>query len=395
MAPLLERRGRPVLLVGLPVGTRRGCGGAEPGVVERTDRVRHGRIGPVRRIPVNPRERGSELESAAWTSRVSGSGAGTCATATRPRSPTQRPSWTRSATRPSGSPAASVVTSSPTAPRVLDATERVVVATGILNLWMHEPADVADGHHTLTTAHPGRFLLGIGVSHASLIDRVVARSVRHAAGRDPRVPRRARRHGHTRAARRAGARRTRTEDARPRARPHRGRASLPRHAGALGARARGARPRRAAVARAVGRARDRPGRRTRRCARTHLAIYLTLPNYTETGAGSASTTTTSPTAGATDSSTRSWPGETRPPSRAVCRPTSTQAPTTCASRSCPTVGLHATSGDGSHRRSSICTQAESAPVEDATRHASATWPCSTSLAMSCAKCSTADQSVYS
>src|SRR5215510_7006606 len=55
--------------------------------------------------------------------------------------------------------------------RVLDATERAVVATGILNLWMHEPADVATGHAALTHAHPDRFLLGIGVSHSRLIDR--------------------------------------------------------------------------------------------------------------------------------------------------------------------------------------------------------------------------------
>jgi probable F420-dependent oxidoreductase len=54
---------------------------------------------------------------------------------------------------------------------LLDATERVPVATGILNLWMHEPADVAAGHAALTAAHPDRFLLGIGISHSALVDR--------------------------------------------------------------------------------------------------------------------------------------------------------------------------------------------------------------------------------
>lgn len=54
---------------------------------------------------------------------------------------------------------------------LLDATERVVVATGILNLWMHEPGEVATGHAALTAAHPGRFLLGVGVSHSALVDR--------------------------------------------------------------------------------------------------------------------------------------------------------------------------------------------------------------------------------
>ncbi len=54
--------------------------------------------------------------------------------------------------------------------RLLDATDQVTVATGILNLWMHEPADVATGHAALTAAHPDRFLLGIGVSHSLLVD---------------------------------------------------------------------------------------------------------------------------------------------------------------------------------------------------------------------------------
>jgi probable F420-dependent oxidoreductase len=53
---------------------------------------------------------------------------------------------------------------------VLDATERIPVATGILNLWMHDAAAVATGHAGLTAAHPGRFLLGIGISHSMLVD---------------------------------------------------------------------------------------------------------------------------------------------------------------------------------------------------------------------------------
>ena len=35
---------------------------------------------------------------------------------------------------------------------------------------MHEPADVAARYATLTDTHGERFLLGIGVSHAPLID---------------------------------------------------------------------------------------------------------------------------------------------------------------------------------------------------------------------------------
>ncbi|MDA2890229.1 LLM class F420-dependent oxidoreductase [Mycolicibacterium sp. BiH015] len=53
---------------------------------------------------------------------------------------------------------------------LLSATEKTVIATGILNLWMHEPADVASRYATLTQTHGERFLLGIGVSHAPLID---------------------------------------------------------------------------------------------------------------------------------------------------------------------------------------------------------------------------------
>ncbi len=54
--------------------------------------------------------------------------------------------------------------------RLLAATERTVIATGILNLWMHSPGDVAETYAALTDEHGDRFLLGIGVSHAPLID---------------------------------------------------------------------------------------------------------------------------------------------------------------------------------------------------------------------------------
>ncbi|MFD0903286.1 TIGR03620 family F420-dependent LLM class oxidoreductase [Actinomadura sediminis] len=57
---------------------------------------------------------------------------------------------------------------------LLAATRRTVVATGILNLWMHEPADAAAAHASLTAAHGDRFLMGIGVSHAPLVDAAEA-----------------------------------------------------------------------------------------------------------------------------------------------------------------------------------------------------------------------------
>ena len=49
--------------------------------------------------------------------------------------------------------------------RYLEASEEITIATGILNIWQHEPADVAAQHAELTRAFPGSFLLGIGVGH--------------------------------------------------------------------------------------------------------------------------------------------------------------------------------------------------------------------------------------
>ncbi|MEE4025314.1 LLM class F420-dependent oxidoreductase [Gordonia sp. PKS22-38] len=53
---------------------------------------------------------------------------------------------------------------------LLGATKKSVIATGILNMWMHEPGDVAAAHARLTGEHGDRFLLGLGISHAPLID---------------------------------------------------------------------------------------------------------------------------------------------------------------------------------------------------------------------------------
>ncbi len=53
---------------------------------------------------------------------------------------------------------------------LLSATQQTVSATGILNLRMHEPSEVAARYATLTETHGERFLLGIGVSHAPLVD---------------------------------------------------------------------------------------------------------------------------------------------------------------------------------------------------------------------------------
>src|SRR5215211_168424 len=47
----------------------------------------------------------------------------------------------------------------------LERSSTLTVATGILNVWHHEPADVAARHAELTSEFPGRFLLGIGIGH--------------------------------------------------------------------------------------------------------------------------------------------------------------------------------------------------------------------------------------
>ncbi|MFB4275433.1 LLM class F420-dependent oxidoreductase [Nonomuraea sp. MTCD27] len=53
---------------------------------------------------------------------------------------------------------------------LLTATREIVVATGILNLWMHEPAGVAAAYASVSATYAGRFLMGIGVSHAVAIN---------------------------------------------------------------------------------------------------------------------------------------------------------------------------------------------------------------------------------
>jgi len=53
---------------------------------------------------------------------------------------------------------------------LLGATRRIVVATGILSLWEHTPAETAAAFAALSSAHGDRFLLGIGVSHSLVVD---------------------------------------------------------------------------------------------------------------------------------------------------------------------------------------------------------------------------------
>src|SRR3954447_8141500 len=54
---------------------------------------------------------------------------------------------------------------------LLRGTSTVTVATGILSIWDADPEWVAAERAELHDAYDGRFLLGIGVSHAPLVDR--------------------------------------------------------------------------------------------------------------------------------------------------------------------------------------------------------------------------------
>ncbi len=54
---------------------------------------------------------------------------------------------------------------------LLEATERIVVATGILNVWQSDPEQVAADFSELEREFPGRVLLGIGIGHPEATSR--------------------------------------------------------------------------------------------------------------------------------------------------------------------------------------------------------------------------------
>ncbi|HMO67075.1 MAG TPA: TIGR03620 family F420-dependent LLM class oxidoreductase [Novosphingobium sp.] len=64
--------------------------------------------------------------------------------------------------------------------RLLAATSRATIATGIINIWKHTPAEIAGWWDSLPDDQRERLLLGLGISHAPLIgegwNRPVART---------------------------------------------------------------------------------------------------------------------------------------------------------------------------------------------------------------------------
>ncbi|GAA2917053.1 MULTISPECIES: LLM class F420-dependent oxidoreductase [Streptomyces] len=54
---------------------------------------------------------------------------------------------------------------------LIGATSRLTVGTSIQSIWQHEPDAAATAFAELESAHPGRFLLGLGVSHAKRVEQ--------------------------------------------------------------------------------------------------------------------------------------------------------------------------------------------------------------------------------
>ena len=48
---------------------------------------------------------------------------------------------------------------------LLDATENIAIATGIVNMWGVAAEEAAESYHRIEKSHPGRFLLGVGIGH--------------------------------------------------------------------------------------------------------------------------------------------------------------------------------------------------------------------------------------
>jgi probable F420-dependent oxidoreductase len=53
---------------------------------------------------------------------------------------------------------------------LLGACERLMVCTGIANIWARDAAAAINGANTLNEAYDGRFVLGLGVSHAPAVE---------------------------------------------------------------------------------------------------------------------------------------------------------------------------------------------------------------------------------
>lgn len=55
---------------------------------------------------------------------------------------------------------------------LLAGSSKITVATGIASIWARDAMAASAAHKTLTEAYPGRFLLGLGVSHQPMVDHL-------------------------------------------------------------------------------------------------------------------------------------------------------------------------------------------------------------------------------
>ena len=76
-----------------------------------------------------------------------------------------------------------------TVDHLLTSTKQAVIATGILNLWMHEPSEVAARYASLTETHGERFLWASVCSHAPLDRLQGARPLSQTFGGDAGISR--------------------------------------------------------------------------------------------------------------------------------------------------------------------------------------------------------------
>lgn len=54
---------------------------------------------------------------------------------------------------------------------LLEKTDRLIVGTSIQSIWQYDAEESAAGYAEVKAAHPGRFLLGLGMSHAKLAEQ--------------------------------------------------------------------------------------------------------------------------------------------------------------------------------------------------------------------------------
>ncbi len=55
---------------------------------------------------------------------------------------------------------------------LLSATQKIIVALGVVNIYARDPLAAVASQYTLSEAHPDRYVFGLGVSHTKLINDI-------------------------------------------------------------------------------------------------------------------------------------------------------------------------------------------------------------------------------